>query len=168
MGKVILLKNKDTVESLRAAIKVSKDEQQKTRLRAMILIKKGKKRLAVAEELVVDLDTITNWVHSYNKNGVAGLSMSKGGRPEGNPKWDKKIFRALQKEIDKGSKYWSIPLMRDWIEENHKKDIPENTIWYNIHNDGYSYKSARPHPYRGDVEKQTAFKKGVSSQHSKR
>lgn len=168
MPKTIPLSERDSFENLRQAIRSSKEERQKTRLRAIMCLKEGRDRTSVARQFVVSLDTVTNWVKAYNEKGIVGLSMSRGGRPEGNPKWDKKIFQALQKEIDKGGRYWSIPLMRDWIEENYKENIPENTIWYHVHSDGYSYKSARPHPYHGDVEKQMAFKKGVSSRRSKR
>lgn len=55
------------------------------------------------------------------------LAMSKGGRPEGNPRWDISIFEKLIKEINKGG-YWSIPLMQEWIKTNHKKEIPEQTV----------------------------------------
>ncbi len=44
---------------------------------------------------------------------------------------------------------------------NSKKvSIPETTVWYNMTNVcNMSYKSARPHPYLGDKEKQEEFKK---------
>ena len=74
--------------------------------------------------------------------------------------WDTRIFDDLTKEIDKGGRYWSIPLMCAWIKDHKKTDIPENTVWYRMADLKYSYKSARPHPYKGDTEKQEAFKKG--------
>ena len=42
-----------------------------------------------------------------------------------------------------------------------KKDIPERTLWYRITQIGYSNKSSRRYPYKGDKEKQEAFKKGA-------
>ena len=94
--------------------------------------------------------------------------MSKGGRPEGNPTWDRAIFDELIKEIDKGGRYWSVPLMHEWIKEKYKKEIPENTVWYHVTGLDYTYKSARPHPMQGDTAKQDAFKKGVSRKQSAR
>lgn len=96
-----------------------------------------------------------------------GLISNKGGRPEGNPKWDTAIFDALVKEIDTKKGYWSIPRMQQWIREHHKKEIPEQTVWYRMDKLNYSYKSARPHPVQGNKEKQEAFKKGVSFRSSR-
>ena len=87
---------------------------------------------------------------------------NKGGRPEGNPKWDSALFEDLANVIDKGG-YWSIPKMQAWISEHHKKDIPEQTVWYRMNQLDYSYKGARPHPVQGDKDKQEVFKKGVLS-----
>ena len=91
--------------------------------------------------------------------GFSALASNKGGRPEGNPKWDAEIFEALAKKIDKGG-YWSIPRMQEWINKHRQKDIPEQTVWYRMDQLNYSYKGARPHPAQGNKEKQDSFKKG--------
>jgi transposase len=113
----------------------------------------------VSQKFVASRTSVVYWVASYNAGGVSALKMNNGGRPEGNPKWDPLIFDALTKELDKGGRYWSIPLMQQWIKEKFQKDIPANTVWYHVTGQDYSYKSARPHPYRGDAEKQEVFKK---------
>lgn len=159
MAYKLQLKPHDTVAKLKQAIKSSKNEAQKTRIRAIIKLKQGTIKDEVADDFVVSKKTILYWMHCYNKNGVAGLKMNKGGRPKGNHKWNQSIFNELVKEIDKGGKCWSIPMMQDWIEENHKEKVPEQTVWYHIDKLGYSYKSSRPHPYKGDREKQQVFKK---------
>jgi hypothetical protein len=51
--------------------------------------------------------------------------------------------------------------MQKWIYEEEKKDIPESTLCYRITQIGYSNKSSRPYPYKGDKEKQETFKKGA-------
>lgn len=150
-----------TLDELVEAKNKSSDEGQKLRLRAIINLKKGKKVKQVSEELLVSRRSVGIWQNIYNKKGIEGLKTNKGGRPEGNPKWDTNIFNELAKEIDKGG-YWSIPLMQEWIIKHHKKDIPEQTVWYRMDQLNYSYKSARPHPVKGDKEKQESFKKGVS------
>lgn len=105
--------------------------------------------------------TLISWVVAYNNGGTDALKMSKGGRPEGNPKWDADIFHTLAQEVDKGG-YWSIPRMQEWLRKEHRKDIPEQTVWYRMNTLGYSYKSARPHPVQGNKERQDTFKKGAS------
>lgn len=160
MSNNIQLQNHNSINELKNYIKKkSVDERQKTRLRVILSIKEGSLKQDIAKKLVVHIDTITDWVKNYNEKGIQGLVTNKGGRKEGNPKWDTVIFNELVKEIDKQEKYWSIPIMMKWIKDTHKKDIPEQTVWYHINKQGYSHKSARPHPYLGDKEKQEAFKK---------
>lgn len=166
MAKALSLSTRDSVAQLRHAVASSGDEAQKTRIRAIIRLREKATRAAVARDFVVDRDTVTNWIAAYNKGGVPALKMSKGGRPEGNPTWDTAIFDALIKEIDKGGRYWSVPLMQEWIKEQYEKEIPENTVWYHVTGLDYTYKSARPHPMKGDPKKQDAFKKGVSRRRS--
>ena len=121
----------------------------------------GKRRYDICAQLAVDPKSVTTWVGRYNEKGTDGLHSNKGGRPKGNPKWGAAPFEALAKEIDKGG-YWSIPRMQEWLAEHFKLSIPEQTVWYRMNRLNYSYKSARPHPAKGDREKQEAFKKGVS------
>ena len=160
-GAMIRLINKNTVGILKKEVKETKDEKYKTRLKAILLIKNGKTRKETAGALVVSLKSVTGWVKAYNKDGLHGLKSKKTGRPKGKVEWDAAIFERLAKEIDKGRQYWSIPLMQKWIQEEEKKDIPESTLWYRMTQIGYSNKSSRPYPYKGDKEQQEAFKKGA-------
>ncbi len=151
----------DTEAALREKLRHAHDEAYKTRLKAILLAKKGKKRYEIVDRLTVDASSVTLWVRRYNERGTAALASNKGGRPEGNPKWGTSLFDDLAKEIDKGG-YWSVPRMQAWLRSNKKKEIPEQTVWYRMDQRGYSYKSARPSPVQGSKEKQDAFKKGAS------
>ncbi|TAL50931.1 transposase [Patescibacteria group bacterium] len=161
MAKKILLKPRDSVARLERVVASCDNEEQKTRIRVMLALKAGGKQKEVAKRFVIHRETVGNWVRAYNTGGVDALKMSKGGRPEGNPKWDGKMFEALTKEVKKGTQYWSVPLMREWILKNFMVEIPENTVWYRMRDLGFSHKSARPHPYLGDTKRQAAFKKGA-------
>jgi transposase len=161
MAKTIQLRAHHTVPELKAAVRTSTDPGQKNRLRAIIKLKQGATRTSVAEDFVVRNNTITDWVSRYNEGGIAALKMSKGGRPEGNPTWDTDIFKALVSEINTNDQYWSAPLMQEWIQKQHGKEVPESTIYYHLKIHNLSYKSARPSPYKGNKEAQEAFKKGA-------
>lgn len=160
--KVLILKDKDSIEDLRKKIKKTNDEKYKTRLKAILLLKKKKKRKEVAEILVAGERTVTAWVGAYNKDGTEGLKTKPTGRPKGKTRWENEIFEKLTKEIDKSDRYWSVRLMREWIKKEGKEDVPESTVWYRVTQIGYSNKSSRPYPYKGDKTKQEAFKKGAS------
>jgi len=159
MNIQIKLKNKHSIAELQAVIKKSNDEGQKTRLRAIIKLKKDGTRTSVAKELVIDRKTLLSWIKKYNKGGTKELLVSKGGRPKGNLKWNKEIFKKMSKEVKKSEKCWSLRIMQDWIKEKEDKIIPIPTIWYHMQVLGFTYTSLRPHPYLGDKKKQEAFKK---------
>ena len=155
----IKLENNHSIEELKNAIKKSNDEEQKTRLRVIIKTKEGLTRTDIAKDFTIDRTAIISWIKKYNKKGINGLIMSKGGRPKGNHKWEEEIFKDLCKEIKKSEKCWSIPLMQEWIKKEKDKIIPESTIGYHLKKQDFTYKSLRPHPYLGDKEKQIIFKK---------
>jgi transposase len=157
----IQLQNNHSYKELKDLLSKNKDELMKTRIRILLLIKKGLLRKTIADQLSVHIDTIADVIRRYNKNGLESLKTNKGGRPEGNPKWDKQIFEDLKKEVNKQKEYWSIPKMVTWISTNKKQQIPETTVWYHMTSKtlNMSYKSARPHPQKGDRVKQEDFKK---------
>ena len=150
-----------TIAELRAVMKTSRDEGQKTRIRAIVAAKAGASRNDIVALLSVSDHSVTNWVNAYNEGGIEMLKTNVGGRPKGSTVWEEDIFVELAKAIDTGG-YWSIPRMQNWISERYNKAIPEQTVWYRMDRLGYSYKSARPHPVQGNKDTQTSFKKGVS------
>lgn len=162
MGTSIKIKKHHTIKQLEKALSSSNDEGQKTKIRALILLLKNTTRASVAKTFSVNANTLTGWIKRYNKTGLKALETNKGGRPEGNPKWEASIFTALTKEVDKQSQYWSLLNMTEWIKDTYKKDIPENTLWYRLQKLNYSHKSSRPSPYLGDKAKQEEFKKNRS------
>jgi transposase len=149
-----------TIAELRMAMKKSRDEGQKTRIRAILAAKVGSSRNDIVALLSVSDHSVTNWVHAYNEGGLDALKTKVGGRPKGSTVWKDDLFTDLAKEIDKGG-YWSIPRMQAWLQEHKGKDIPEQTVWYRMDQLNYSYKGARPHPMQGNKDKQEAFKKGA-------
>ena len=160
MKKPIQITKQVKIKVLKQLIKTGKDEGEKTRAKIILEIDKGLMRKEIADKLMVNIDTITDVVKRYNKQGIESLSVNKGGRPEGNPKWDKQIFVELTAEVNKQKEYWSVPKMVEWIKVNKKTTIPEITVWYHMTNmHSMSYKSARPHPHLGNTTKQAEFKK---------
>lgn len=151
----------DSLKKLRAHLARIRDEGYRRRIRGIIRLKEGMRHRDVAASLGASPTSVCAWIAKYNTGGLNALAPNKGGRPEGNPKWDADIFDDLAKEIDKGG-YWSIPLMQAWIAQHHKVNIPEQTVWYRMDQLNYSYKGARPHPTQGNKEKQESFKKRAS------
>jgi transposase len=149
------------IPTLKNHLHTINSQSERVRVRAIIKIGQQKQIQDIAEELMVSRRSISTWNKRFTEKGISGLQDNSGGRKEGNPKWNQEIFKSLAVEIEKQDRYWSIPLMVEWIKVHHKKTIPEQTIWYQLDKRGYSYKSSRPHPYLGNKEKQESFKKGA-------
>ena len=160
MPKTITLKKHHTNQELEHELKYTKDGRYRLRIQAILLAQEGLKSHEIAEQLKIGKDTFFNWKRWYNERGLIGIKeVSKGGRPEGNPIWDKNIFENLYRKVDAMEEYWSVPKMQEWIIENHDVKIPYSTIEHRLKVNGYSFKSSRPNPYKGDKEKQCSFKK---------
>lgn len=149
----------DSLPVLRLAVKNTGDAGARTRIKAVLKAREGKKRREIATELMISERSVGLWIKAYNSNGLKGLKTKPSGRKLGPQRWVASIFDELAREIDKGG-YWSIPKMQKWISEHHQKDIPEQTVWYRMDQLDYSYKGARPHPVHSNKEQQEFFKKG--------
>jgi hypothetical protein len=58
MRKIIKVENKHTIKELKQRIKETNDEAQKTRIRAIISLKKGKTNQEVMEDFVIVKSTL--------------------------------------------------------------------------------------------------------------
>jgi len=147
-------------EELKKIIRDTKDGRYRLRVQTILYVMQNKSTQEIHKQLMVSTYSIFNWLNIYNKEGLEGLrNITKGGRKEGNPKWDDAIFKALFKKLDQMEEYWSVPKMRVWIEKEFNVSIPERTIRHRLKVGRYSFKSSRPNPYKGDPNLQAAFKK---------
>ena len=160
MAKAITIIKHDTEEELRKEISTTKDGRYRLRVQTVLLVMQGLHSEQIMQQLLISRNSIFRWVQWYNEDGLEGLkNVSVGGRAEGNPKWDDTIFIALFEKLDTMEEFWSVPKMQSWIEEQYNLKIPVNTIHNRLRVNGYTFKSSRPNPYKGDPDLQAAFKK---------
>jgi transposase len=161
MNKTVTVTRRGSIKSLKKAIRQSSDEGQKTRIRVIIKSKKGVSCGCICDDFHIAPNSVRNWIRAYNSNGIEGLATNRGGRPKGSVKWEDDIFKKLGKAIeDEPNTYWSLKKMQQWITEDAQKNIPIVTLWKRITANGYTHKSARPTPVKGDKKTQETFKKG--------
>ena len=168
MAQSIAVAERDSIDELRTVLQKSRDEGQKTRIRAVIAAKVGGSRSHIAALFSICERSVTNWIKAYNESGTEALRTKVGGRPKGSARWSDDIFQRLVAAIDQEGGYWSIPRMQGWLKEHAEHIVPLVTIWYRVSALGYSYKSARPVPEKGNEEMQAHFKKTALFQYSKR
>lgn len=163
MAKAITIIRHNTEEELEKEIKTTRDGRYRIRAQTILLVMRGMSSKTIVAQLMIGLDTFFRWIKWYNEKGLKGIrDVSAGGRPEGNSKWDDAIFTALFAKLDLMEEFFSIPKMQSWIEETYNVSIPEPTIYYRLRINGYTFKSSRPNPYKGDPNLQAQFKKTVS------
>jgi len=160
MAKPITLNKQHTLEELRQEIKSTRDGRYRLRTQAIVLVMQGLNSERIITQLMIGRDTLFRWIGLYNQKGLEGIKhLPKGGRTEGNPKWDKAVFNALFKKLDAMEEFFSVPKMQIWIKEKYNVKIPQNTIHHRLKIAGYTFKSSRPNPYKGDPALQASFKK---------
>lgn len=156
----IKLADYNTIEELQYEARWSKDGRYQLRVNTIILVKQREKRANILSKMMISKNTYYHWIHTYNIGGLEALkNIKKTGRKEGNPKYDDKIFKELFQKLDMMDEYWSIPKMQKLVLELHKISVPYETMRMRVKRAGYSYKSNRPSPYKGDENKQEHFKK---------
>src|ERR1700758_4630263 len=82
MAAIEITRKDLTAKELRAASAKASDAKAARRMLAIALVLEGKDRKTAAETCGMDRQTLRDWVHRYNAEGLAGLENRKGrGRP---------------------------------------------------------------------------------------
>ena len=78
MVAIAITRTELTAAELRAAAAKSRDAQAARRMLALALVLEGVDRKTAAETCGMDRQTLRDWVHRYNAEGLAGLSNHRG------------------------------------------------------------------------------------------
>ena len=80
MGRAVAIARLDlAAEGLRGAASVEKDGAAARRILALALVLEGVDRASAARICGMDRQTLRDWVHRYNDEGLAGLRDRAGG-----------------------------------------------------------------------------------------
>jgi transposase len=153
-----------TPAQLRAEAGKTKDAQSARRMLAIALVLEGVDRKTAAETCGMDRQTLRDWVHRYNAEGLAGLSnrRSPGRRPLLSP--EQKAALAAQVEAGPdpeihGVVRWRRIDLKRWMEDELDVVMHERTVGKYLAAQGYRRLSVRPRHREADPEAQEAFKK---------
>ena len=153
-----------TAAALRGLAAKSNDAAQVRRLLALAMILEGKSRHGAAAQAGMDRQTLRDWVHRYNIEGVPGLrSIRTGGHPASLTDAQMAELKALtlngpDPEKDKVVR-WRCVDLRDQVERRFTVTVSERTIGRWLRKLGMTRLQPRPfHPKRDPVA-QEDFKK---------
>jgi len=153
-----------TAAELRSAASKTNDARAARRMLALALVLEGADRKTAAESCGMERQTLRDWVHRYNAEGLAGLfNRRSSGRP---PRLTAEQKAALAEKVEKGPDpeidgvvRWRRADLQDWIKAEFGVVMHERTVGKQLAALGYRRLSVRPQHPKSDPEAQEMFKK---------
>src|SRR5450631_664898 len=165
MGGAVRITRLDlTAKDLRAAAAREKDGSAARRMLALALVLDGVDRKSAAESCGMDRQTLRDWVHRYNAEGLGGLHDLKTPGPK--PKLTAEQQGELAKLVEAGPDparhgvvRWRRVDLRDELERRFGVALHERSVGKVLAKLGYRRLSVRPRHPQTDEAAQEAFKK---------
>src|SRR3954449_6926471 len=141
-----------------------RDARAARRMLALALVLEGSPREAAARAAGMDRQTLRDWVHRYNEEGLAGLRDRRrpGPRPRLTPEQEAELETALDRGPDPerdGVVRWRRTDLRALIEACFGVRLHERSVGKVLRRLGFARLSVRPRHPKADEAAQAAFKK---------
>jgi transposase len=164
MAAAIVVRADQTPEDLRRFARRCGDPDQVRRLLAMALILDGRSRSDAAKVAGVTLQIVRDWVLRFNERGPEGLIDGKAPGPKSLLNDVQRA--ALAKAIERGpTPYldgvvrWRLCDLAQWIWEEFRVSVSEQTLSREVRAMGYRKLAARPKHHAQDPQAIEDFKK---------
>ena len=153
-----------SARELRAAAAKSTDAKAARRMLAIALVMDGVDRRTAAESCGMDRQTLRDWVHRYNAEGLAGLSnlRSTGPTPRLSATQKAELAQMVREGPDAavdGVVRWRRIYLKRQIEARFGVTMHERTVGKQLAALGFRRLSVRPRQPKSDPEAQETFKK---------
>ena len=153
-----------SARELRVTAAKSKDARAARRMLAIALVLEGSDRKTAAESCGMDRQTLRDWVHRYNAEGLEGLSdrRSAGPAPRLSPAQKAELAALVREGPDAavdGVVRWRRVDLKRRIEAQFGVTMHERTVGKQSAALGFRRLSVRPQHPKSDPEAQEAFKK---------
>ena len=167
MGQAIPITRHDhSAAELRKLAGESDDAEVVRRLLAIAMVLDGCCRTEAAGNNGMDRQTLCDWVHRYNTEGVAGLKSRKSpGRPPALNKEQMQEFKTLVVNGPDVQKHkvvrWRCCDLREEIASRYEVNLHERTVGKLLRRVGLTRLQPRPSHPKKDPEAQELFKKAL-------
>jgi transposase len=153
-----------SARDLRREARRTKDTRQARRLLAIAMVVDGASREEAAQACGMDRQTLRDWVHRYNGEGVEGLmDKARPGRPA---QLDETQLQELDGVIEDGPDIavhkvvrWRCVDLKNLIKDRFDVEISERHVGRLLKRRSYRRLSVRPRHPRSNEAAQSAFKK---------
>src|SRR5689334_3726985 len=141
-----------------------RDARAARRMLAPALVLEGRSRAEAARAAGMDRQTLRDWVHRYNAEGLAGLSDRRrpGPRPRLTPEQEAALATAVEQGPDPdrdGVVRWRRVDLQALIETRFAVRLHERSVGKVLRRLGFTRLSVRPEHPKADEAAQEAFKK---------
>jgi transposase len=167
MTVAITRKGLDASELRREAVRCREADAAR-RMLALALVLEGHSREAAARHTGMDRQTLRDWVHRYNAEGLAGLCNRRHAGPK--PRLTPEQMAELEKVVEQGPDpardgvvRWRRVDLQALIKARFEVDLHERSVGKLLRRLGFTRLSVRPKHPMSDPEAQEAFKKGSLS-----
>jgi len=153
-----------TAQELRHEAGRARDGRVVRRLLAIALVLEDAARKTAAENCGMDRQTLRDWEHRYNAEGVAGLANRRGGgaRPRLTPEQQARFVTWVEEGPDPardGVVRWRCCGLQARVEAEFGVNLHERTIGKHLAKHGFRRLSVRPEHPGSDPAAQQTFKK---------
>jgi len=162
---VAITRTEHDAAGLRALASREGDAKVARRLLALAMVMEGFSRTDAASATGMDRQTLRDWVHRYNEDGVVGLSNQPhagGPEPKLNPEEKEQLAAWVRQgpslEED-GLVRWRLSDLRRRILERFFVILDERSVGRMLKAMHFSHISVRPRNPKADTEAQEAHKK---------
>jgi transposase len=145
-----------------------RDAKAARRMLALALVLEGCSREEAARHAGMDRQTLRDWAHRYNAEGLAGLHDRRrpGRKPRLTPEQEAELVRAVERGPDPdrdGVVRWRRVDLRALIEARFAVRLHERSVGKVLRRLGFARLSVRPKHPLSDPAAQEAFKKASPS-----
>jgi transposase len=146
---------------LRKKARQEKDGRVASRLLALANVLEGMDRETAARQAGMTRQTLRDWVHRYNADGLKGLRDQPKGRPRRalTPEQEQELETLVLQGPDGDRVRWRCVDLKRVIEERFQVVCHERTVGKILRRLDFSRLSVRPIHHKSDPEAQQAFKK---------
>lgn len=165
MGLIAITRDEHDARSLRQSASRCRDADAARRMLAVALVLEGASRSEAARACGMDRQTLRDWVHRYNAEGLAGLSnRPHGGGPQRRLSVEQEavvaeLVRRGPDPAEHGVVRWRRADLAAVIKRRFGVTLAERTVGTLLRRLGFVRLSVRPRHPGHDAEAQAAHKK---------
>jgi len=153
-----------SASALRTAAGKEKKAPAARRILALAMVLEGCDRTTAAKTCGMDRQTLRDWVHRYNAEGLAGLRDRKapGAKPKLTAAQKMELARLVEAGPERavhGVVRWRRVDLRDELKRRFGVDLHERSVGRILQQLGYRRLSVRPRHREADPQAQETFKK---------